>query len=124
MKPVPSISAPVQTKAPLPAQATTEETTTRNSYSTELDAPEIHDEDIIDFHDLPDSIKMQLPAINVSAHVYSDNPLQRSIVINNNFMEEGERIMDDLILQEITKGGVLMNYQGTVFRYDIVSGWQ
>lgn len=80
--------------------------------------------DVIDYHDLPDSIKSQLPAIIVSAHVYSDNPLQRSIVINDNFLEEGEHVLDDLILQEITKGGAILEYQGTVFSYEIVSGWQ
>jgi general secretion pathway protein B len=79
---------------------------------------------IIDFYDLPQSIKMQIPEITVSAHVYSDNPLQRSIVINNNFMEEGERVLDDLVLKEITKSGAIMDFQGTLFRYEIVSGWQ
>ncbi|MFV2004397.1 MAG: general secretion pathway protein GspB [Gammaproteobacteria bacterium] len=81
-------------------------------------------EDIIDFHDLPDSVKQQLPSIVVSAHVYSSNPLQRSIVINNNFLEEGEYVMDDLILQEITRNGAIFYYQGTRFRYGVVSGWQ
>jgi len=81
-------------------------------------------EDIIDFHDLPDSVKQQLPSIVVSAHVYSSNPLQRSIVINNNFLEEGEYVLDDLILQEITRNGAIFYYQGTRFRYGVVSGWQ
>jgi general secretion pathway protein B len=80
--------------------------------------------DVIDFHDLPDSIKQQLPSIAVSAHVYSSNPLQRSIVINNNFLEEGEYILDDLILQEITTDGAIFYYQGTRFHYGVVSGWQ
>ncbi len=80
--------------------------------------------DIIDFHELPESIKQQLPAIIISAHVYSSNPLQRSIVINNNFMEEGEYVIDGLILHEITTNGAVFNYQGTLFNYGVVSGWQ
>lgn len=80
--------------------------------------------DIIDFHELPESIKQQLPAIIISAHVYSSNPLQRSIVINNNFMEEGEYVLDGLILHEITTNGAVFNYQGTLFNYGVVSGWQ
>jgi general secretion pathway protein B len=80
--------------------------------------------DIIDFYDLPDSIQQQLPAIIVSAHVYSSNPLQRSIVINNNFMEEGEYVIDNLILHEITADGAIFDYEDTRFHYNVVSGWQ
>ena len=80
--------------------------------------------DIIDFYDLPDSIQLQLPAIVVSAHIYSTNPLQRSIVINNNFMEEGEYVIDNLILHEITADGAIFDYEDTRFHYSVVSGWQ
>lgn len=79
---------------------------------------------IVDFYELPESIKQQLPVINISAHVYSSNPLQRSVVINNNFMEEGEYVLDGLILYEITNDGAIFNYQGTMFNYGVVSGWQ
>jgi len=80
--------------------------------------------DILEFHELPEAIKQELPAIIVSAHVYSTNPVQRSIVINNNFLEEGEYVLDGLILYEITPNGAIFNYQGTLFRYGVVSGWQ
>ena len=80
--------------------------------------------DIIDYHDLHDSIKLQLPTITISAHVYSTNPAQRSIVINNKFLEEGEHIMDDLVLHEITPDGAILNQQGTLFHYGVVSSWQ
>jgi len=80
--------------------------------------------EIIDFYDLPDSIQQQLPAIIVSAHVYSSNPIQRSIVINNNFMEEGEYVIDNLILHEITADGAIFDYEDTRFHYNVVSGWQ
>jgi len=87
-------------------------------------APANDSQDIIDFHELPESIKQQIPTITISAHVYSSNPLQRSIVINNNFMEEGEYILDDLVLHEITRDGAVFNYRGTLFNYGVVSGWQ
>lgn len=79
---------------------------------------------IIDFYDLPASIKQTLPAFIISAHVYSTNPMQRSIVINNNFLEEGEYVLDGLILYEITPDGAIFNYQGTLFSYGVVSSWQ
>jgi len=79
---------------------------------------------IIDFYELPESIKHDLPAIIITAHVYSSNPAQRSIVINNHFMEQGEYVLDGLILYEITPDGAIFNYQGTLFNYGVVSGWQ
>jgi len=79
---------------------------------------------ILEYYDLPESIKQQIPAIIISAHVYSSNPLQRSIVINNNFMEEGDYVIDDLILYEITTDGAIFNNKGTLFHYGVVSTWQ
>jgi general secretion pathway protein B len=78
----------------------------------------------IEFYDLPETITKQLPAIVISAHVYSTNPLQRSIVINDKFMEEGEYVLDDLVLKEITADGAIFDYQGTRFHYGVVSSWQ
>ena len=92
--------------------------------STAPDDSKYDSDDVIEFYELDDSIKRVLPAIIVSAHVYSSNPLQRSIVINNNFMEEGEYLIDDLILIEITRSGAIFNYHGTQFHYNVVSGWQ
>jgi len=80
--------------------------------------------EVIDYNELPESIRAQLPAIIISAHVYSSNPAQRSIVINNDFMEEGEYLIDDLILHEITREGAVLNYRGTLFHYGAVSSWQ
>ncbi len=79
---------------------------------------------IIDFYDLTEQMQREIPTIVISAHVYSSNPAQRSIVINNIFMEESEHILDGLILYEITQDGAIFNFQGTLFHYAVVSGWQ
>ena len=80
--------------------------------------------EVIDYNELPQQVRSQLPAIIISAHVYSTNPSQRSIDINNNFMEEGEYLIDGLVLHEITRNGAILDYQGTLFRYGAVSSWQ
>jgi len=104
------------------AETEQQKTTSRNIKTTRSAAAE--NIAVIEFYDLPESIKDQLPAIIISAHVYSTNPLQRSIVINNNFMEEGEYVIDDLLLREITADGAIFDYQGTRFHYGVVSSWQ
>jgi len=107
-------------------------TTTPNDNSTDVKVvstsekiPENNaQETIVEYHDLPESILRQIPTITVSAHVYSSNPLQRSIVINNNFLEEGDYVLDNLTLHEITIDGAIFDLNGTRFNYGIVSGWQ
>lgn len=79
---------------------------------------------IVEYYDLAEHIKQQLPKIIISAHVYSSNPVQRSIVINNNFMEEGEYVLDDLVLYEITRDGAVFSYHETLFHRGIVNTWQ
>ncbi len=97
---------------------------TKSPEKTTYIEPQQASQEIIDFHDLPESIRRQLPAIVVSAHVYSSNPQQRSIVINNNFMEEGEYLLDGLVLYEITPEGAIFSYESILFRYNVVPGWQ
>lgn len=123
---------PVPPVSPLKEQTDTTPTIEKQDQTKTIEPVEsanknsitVDDNIIIDFYELPESIKLQLPAIIISAHVYSDNPLQRSIVINNNFMEEGEYVLDDLILHEITAGGAIFDYNGTRFRYSVISSWQ
>ena len=86
--------------------------------------PVVPEKQVIEFYELPASIKQQLPAIIISAHVYSSNPLQRSIVINNNFMEEGEYVIDELRLHEITPDGAIFDFKDTRFHHGVVSSWQ
>lgn len=79
--------------------------------------------EVIDVQDLPIDIKTAIPEIVFSAHVYSSNPQQRSVVINNNFMEEGDALTSKLVLDEITSNGVIFEYEGTRFRSSVLSNW-
>ncbi len=108
------INSPVEIKkqAPVITEKTAAESVTSNSLN------------IVEFYDLPEATRQAMPAIIISAHIYSSNPEQRSIVINNNFMEEGGYVLDDLILYEITADGAIFNYNGILFNYGVVSGWQ
>lgn len=99
-------------------------TTAATSQATISQAAPAEDKQVIEFYELPESVKQELPAIIISAHIYSSNPLQRSIVINNNFMEEGEYVIDDLRLHEITPDGAIFDFRETRFHHGVVSSWQ
>lgn len=125
-----------QTGTPQATQAQTAETplTEHKPTASSNDAPdskpasatpaEKPETAITAYEDLPESFRKQLPVFRITAHVYSSNPQQRSVVINNNFMEEGEYVLDGLVLYEITPTGIILSYQDRLFYFNVVSGWQ
>lgn len=80
-------------------------------------------EEIISIDELPANIRQQIPIMTFSAHVYSSNAIQRSLVINNRFMEEGDTVGQDLILLEITANGAIFDFRGQRFETSVLSGW-
>ena len=78
---------------------------------------------VLEMDELPFDVLQQIPSLEFSAHVYSSNPLQRSIVINGRFMEEGDRLANDLFLNEITADGAIFDFQGQLFHQGVVSAW-
>ena len=77
----------------------------------------------VDRDELPYDIQQHIPIMEFSAHVYSSNPMQRSIVINGRFMEEGDNLGSDLVLNEITPEGAVFDFQGYRFHQGAVSSW-
>jgi len=78
---------------------------------------------IVEMDELPFDVRQHIPALEFSAHVYSSNPLQRSIVINGRFMEEGDRLAAELFLSEITPDGAIFDFQGQLFHQGVISAW-
>ena len=78
---------------------------------------------VLEMDELPFDVLQQIPTLEFSAHVYSSNSLQRSVVINGRFMEEGDRLSGDLFLSEITPDGAIFEFQGQLFHQGVVSAW-
>ena len=78
---------------------------------------------VLEREELTFDMQQHIPVMEFSAHVYSSNPLQRSVVINGLFMEEGDWLASDLFLSEITPDGAIFNFQGQLFHQGVVSAW-
>ncbi len=78
---------------------------------------------VLERDELPFDMQQHIPIMEFSAHIYSSNPLQRSIVINGRFMEEGDWLASDLFLSEITPDGAIFDFQGQLFHQGVVSAW-
>ncbi len=121
-KPVAPATIEENTETSIPAQVST---TTQTDKEREIETwQQSQPESPVEYHDLPEQTQRELPTFTISAHVYSSNPQQRSMVINNQYLEEGDHILDGLILYEITPDGAIFNYNGLLFHNGVVSGWQ
>jgi general secretion pathway protein B len=112
--------APVQVE-PAEQLAATVPVTSPDQYSNQASAQP--DFVTVDREELPYDIQQHIPIMEFSAHVYSTNPMQRSIVINGRFMEEGDNLGSDMVLNEITPQGAVFDFQGYRFHQGVVSSW-
>ena len=113
-------TAPVQAE-PAVALAQTSAVASLDQSSNQASAQS--DYATVDRDELPYDIQQHIPIMEFSAHVYSSNPMQRSIVINGRFMEEGDNLGSDLVLNEITPEGAVFDFQGYRFHQGVVSSW-
>lgn len=116
----PAIVTPAPSAAVVPILKETPVFKTQAVQQTETIEPVF---ETVDLYDLPLSVRQHIPALEFSAHVYSTNPLQRSLVINGRFMEEGAQINNELVLTEITSDGAVFDFQGYRFSTSVLSGW-
>lgn len=74
--------------------------------------------------DLPSGIRNRLPEVTVTAHIYADDRDLRLVKIEGIDRREGDQVQAGLRLVEITETGVVMEFEGTRYRLDIVEQWQ
>lgn len=73
--------------------------------------------------ELPREIAAALPALEFFSHMYSGEPQYRSVIINGEYLKENQKLSDQLMLEEITEEGVILNYQGVRFRVSVLKDW-
>jgi general secretion pathway protein B len=65
-------------------------------------------------NELPASLKIALPPIRMTSHLYRGN--SRLVSVNGKIMSEGVSIGEGLFLDEITPEGAIMSFRGQRFR--------
>ncbi|NMM37620.1 MAG: GspB domain-containing protein [Glaciimonas sp.] len=66
--------------------------------------------------DLPPQIQREIPPLVISGYIYSSNQAERSLLINNQLLREGDTVAPGLILEKMLRGAVVLNYQGYRYR--------
>jgi len=69
-----------------------------------------------DIKDIRTAPNIQLADIKISVHRYSETPTKRFVYINSTRYAEGSTINNDLLIDEITENGVILNSHNTLYR--------
>ncbi len=112
--PAPAVAAPQTVATPPPAVAGAAQPTPSPTpvTATAKAAP-----DLPMYYELPFNVRKDLPALNVSMHVYAAVPEQRFVVIDGERKSEGEVVKDGLTLREIRSDGIVLDLRGQRFFY-------
>jgi general secretion pathway protein B len=68
------------------------------------------------FSELPDALRHQIPPLTISGAVYSDDPAQRLLLVNNQAFGQGNAVAPGVQLEEIQPNSSVFNFQGTRFQ--------
>ena len=69
----------------------------------------------MNMQELPDSIRNSLPELKMTVHSYDELPQSRFAIINNKMIKEGQYLVPELKLEQITPKGAILNYSSHRF---------
>ena len=73
--------------------------------------------DIPDYEALPMSLRDILPPLQLSGHLYSfARPQARKVIIDGLSLRENQHLDDDLMVRKIVPDGVVLDFQGQLFK--------
>ncbi|KAB2899749.1 MAG: hypothetical protein F9K31_06865 [Dokdonella sp.] len=67
--------------------------------------------------ELPYSVRKDLPALNLTLHMYAAVPTDRFVVVNGERHGEGDEIADGVTLVQISADGVVLEFKGQRFTF-------
>lgn len=67
--------------------------------------------------ELPYATRKDLPAIDLTMHVYADDAADRFVVVKGERHAEGDQIADGVTLKQITADGMVLEFKGQTFTF-------
>ena len=90
--------------------------TEKTAVAKKAAAPDAAPAALATLHDLPAALQAQIPPLKVGGYIYSTNQAERSVLINNRLLAEGDEVAPGLILERMLPDGMVMRYQGYRYR--------
>ncbi|MDO6442477.1 general secretion pathway protein GspB [Marinobacter sp. 2_MG-2023] len=72
--------------------------------------------------ELPLSFQKSIPDLMFNSHIYSSDPYASRVMINGNYLRQGESF-SGITVEKVTEDGVVLSKQGRSFRVGIVRDW-
>lgn len=72
--------------------------------------------------ELPLSFQKSIPDLMFNSHIYSTDPYASRVMINGQYLRQGESF-SGITVDEVTQDGVVLSKQGRTFRVGIVRDW-
>ncbi|MDX9843769.1 MAG: general secretion pathway protein GspB [Aquabacterium sp.] len=110
----PPVVTPPRTDAPVPAVAAAKPPA-RAPIHVDPAATRAAPAQVPSLAELPDDVRRSLPALTVSGAMYSDQPANRMLLINNRVFHEGDQPVAGLVLEEIRLKSAVFRFQGQRF---------
>lgn len=117
---IPTAAAPSPrlSAAPRPATAARAPTVAAGELTGKPAAEPVAPANAVAMADLPQSIRQQLPPLQLAVHAYSGTARDRLVSINGRMLREGDLLAPDLRLEQITPEGMVLSFRGYRFRRD------
>ncbi len=75
-------------------------------------------------YDLPQPVRKDLPTVKFSGHLYSSNPASSVVFLDNQRpVMQGQQIVDEVFLHEITSDGVVVRFRGYLISVGVLQNW-
>lgn len=104
----PAIAAPAQPKPEATPESSVALTAPAKTTATLATLPLLSE--------LPEDLRRQVPALTITGAVYSENPAQRLLLVNNLVLTQGALAAPELTLEEIRARSSVFSFRGTRFR--------
>ncbi|MEN3291362.1 MAG: ral secretion pathway protein [Burkholderiales bacterium] len=66
--------------------------------------------------ELPPHIQNEIPKLKINGYIYSTNKADRTVLVENRLLHEGDQVAPELILEKLTPTGMVLNYKGYRYR--------
>jgi general secretion pathway protein B len=74
------------------------------------------DDNGVSLRELPSNIQREIPPLTIGGYIYAGNPAERSVLINNRLLREGDQIAAGLTLEKMMPREAVLNYRGYRYR--------
>lgn len=69
-----------------------------------------------EFSELPEAIRREIPAFTFGGYLYSSSPTDRTVLVDNRLLHEGDQIAPGLTLERMMPKEAVLNYLGHRYR--------